>query len=103
MNTDELMKLILENPEIALAMIKNFTEKCKPVVYSICDEIHNVLKDYANNTEYFETCAKIKKQQFNAYVNAGFNEDQAIAFMINDNLKLMENIKKQSSNLSSKR
>lgn len=103
MNTDELMKLFLENPEIALAMIKNFTEKYKPVVYFICDEFHNMMKDYANNTEYFETCAKIKKQQFNAYVNAGFNEDQAIAFIINDNLKLMENIKKQSSNLSSKR
>lgn len=103
MNTDELMKLILENPEIALAMIKNFTEKYKPVVYSICDEIHNVLKDYANNTEYFETNAKIKKQMFNAYVNAGFTEDQAIAFIINDNLKLMENMKKQTSNINNKR
>ena len=103
MNTDELMKLFLENPEIALAMIKNFTEKYKPVVYFICDEIHNMMKDYANNTEYFETCAKIKEQQFNAYVNVGFTEDQAIAFIINDNLKLMENVKKQSSNLNSKR
>ena len=96
-------ELILENPEIASTMISNFTEKYKPIFYSICNELHNIMKDYANNIEYFETCAKIKKQQFNAYVNAGFTEDQAIAFIINDNLKLMENMKKQTSNINNKR
>lgn len=34
---------------------------------------------------------------YDAYVEAGFTEDQALALMINDNIKLMDNIKKVSS------
>ena len=100
MNTEKLLELMFENPEIIPTLIPELVNKYKPTIYSVCNEFHNIMKDYADNTGYFETCAKIKKQQFDAYVNAGFNEDQAIAFMINDNLKLMENIKKQSSNIS---
>lgn len=105
MGTDVLIELLMKNPETAPSLIPELVEQYKPIVYSVCNEFHNIMKDYANNTEYFETCAKIKKQQFDAYVNAGFNEDQAIAFIINDNLKLMENVKKQvsNSNKSSKR
>lgn len=97
MNID-VFELLLKNPETAPSLIPKLVEQYKPIVYSICNELLNMMKDYANNTEYFETHAKIKKQQFDAYVNAGFTEDQAIAFIINDNLKLMENVKKQSTN-----
>lgn len=96
MNTEKILEMMLENPDTIPALVPALVEKYKPAFYSVCNEVHNMLKDYANNTEYFETCAKIKKQQFDAYVNAGFTEDQAIAFIINDNLKLMESIKNQS-------
>ncbi len=41
---------------------------------------------------------------YDAYVNVGFTEDQALALMINDNIKLMDNIKKVTtkSNTSKK-
>lgn len=100
MNVEKLIEVMIESPETIPALIPSLVEQYKPTIYTICNEIHNMMKDYANNTEYFETNAKIKKQQFDAYVKAGFNEDQAIAFIINDNLKLMENVKKQSSNIS---
>ena len=101
MNTEKLIEFMSENPEIIPTLIPELVNKYKPTIYSVCNEFHNIMKDYADNTGYFKTCAKIKKQQFDAYVNAGFNEDQAIAFIINDNLKLMENMKKQTSNISS--
>lgn len=100
MNTEKLLELMFESPETIPVLIPSLVEQYKPTIYSVCNEFHKMMKDYANNTEYFETCAKIKKQQFDAYVNAGFSEDQAIAFIINDNLKLMENIKNQSSKIN---
>lgn len=100
MNTEKLLELMFESPETIPVLIPSLVEQYKPTIYSVCNEFHKMMKDYANNTEYFEACAKIKKQQFDAYVNAGFSEDQAIAFIINDNLKLMENIKNQSSKIN---
>lgn len=100
MNTEKLLELMFESPETIPVLIPSLVEQYKPTIYSVCNEFHKMMKDYADNTEYFETCAKIKKQQFDAYVNAGFSEDQAIAFIINDNLKLMESIKNQSSKIN---
>lgn len=103
MNVDKLINMMMENPETIPMLIPELTKEYKPIIYSIGEELHKILKDYANNTEFFKTHAKIKKQIFDAYIEAGFNEDQAIAFMINDNIKLMQNIKKQTSNLNNKR
>ena len=103
MNTEKLLELMLENPETIPVLIPELVNKYKPTIYTVCNEIHNMIKDYANNTGYFETCAKIKRQQFDAYVNAGFTEDQAIAFIINDNLKLMEQTKNSGSKVNTKK
>ena len=62
-----------------------------------------IMKDYSDNTEYPAIYAKIKKNTYDAYVNAGFTEDQALAIMINDNIRLMENIKKSSNKISTKK
>lgn len=47
--------------------------------------------------------AKVKKNMYDAYVEAGFTEDQAMALLLNDNIRLMENIKKASGNASKSR
>ena len=62
-----------------------------------------IAKDYSENTEYPAIVAKTRKNMFDAYVNVGFTEDQALALMINDNIRLMENIKKLARNASSKK
>ena len=59
-------------------------------------------KANANNTEICEIAATKKKNQFDAYVKAGFTEDQAIAFILSDNLQLVKNMEKLSSNSSAK-
>lgn len=103
MNAEKILEMMLENPDTIPALVPALVEKYKPALYSICNELHNMLKDYSNNTEYFETNAKIKKQIFDAYVNAGFSEEQAIVFMINDNIKLMNSIKNTTRNINSKK
>lgn len=40
---------------------------------------------------------------FDAYVNVGFTEDQALALMINDNIQLMKNIQKSVNNAVTKK
>lgn len=103
MNVEKLIELMMENPETIPMLIPELVNKYKPIIYSIGEEIHNILKDYANNTEYFKTSAKIKKQIFDAYIDAGFNEDQAMAFMINDNIRLMDNIKNQNVKINTQK
>lgn len=94
---DELLKMLLENPDATTAIISAYVEKYKPVLYFVGQELHNIYKDYANNTEYPQTVAKVKKNMFDAYVGVGFTEDQAMALMINDNIQLMNAMKKSAN------
>jgi hypothetical protein len=98
---DKIIELLMSNPELATVLIKEYISKYKPVVYEIAQEAVEIYKDYSNNTEYPTVVAKSRKNMYDAYVNVGFTEDQALALMINDNIKLMENIKKSSTSKSS--
>lgn len=100
-NTEELIKTFIENPEVGLAVVKTLVDKYKPAVYDVASMILDVYKDFSNNTEYPETVAKVKKNMYDAYLAVGFNEDQALALMINDNIQLMNNVKKLSSKSAS--
>jgi hypothetical protein len=91
---EELLAKLLENPDVLLEAAKMYVEKYKPVVYGVAQEFVNVYKDYSENKEYFAVVAKAKKNLYDAYMEAGFNEDQSLALMINDNLKLMDNVKR---------
>lgn len=91
---EELIKTFIENPEVGLAVVKTLVDKYKPTVYEVGNMIMEVYKDFANNTEYPATVAKVKKNMYDAYIEAGFSEDQALALMINDNIQLMNNIKR---------
>lgn len=102
MNTEKLLEMMLENPDTIPALVPALVEKYKPALYSICNEFVKIMKDYSES-EYFEIKAKIARKQFRAYMDVGFSEDQAIAFMINDNIKLMNNIKNTTKNINSKK
>lgn len=91
----------MKNPDAIPALVPSLVDKYKPALYAICNEFVKMMKDYSKS-EYFEVKAKVTKKQFDAYVNAGFSEDQATAFMINDNIQLMNNIKKNINSTSNK-
>lgn len=98
---EKLIEIFMESPEAGFALLKGMIEKYKPMAYEVAGIVMDVYKDFANNKEYPETVAKVKKNMYDAYLEAGFNEDQALALMINDNIQLMNNIKKLSSNSTS--
>lgn len=98
---EELLTKLLEDPAVLLEVAKTYVNKYKPVVYEAAQEFVNVYKDYSENTEYPAIVAKVKKNMYDAYLNVGFTEDQALALMINDNLKLMDNIKRIGNKSSS--
>lgn len=94
---DKIIDAFMESPETGFALLKVLIEKYKPMAYEIGNVFVDIYRDFANNTEYPAVVAKAKKNMYDAYVDAGFTEDQALALMINDNIKLMDNIKKVTS------
>lgn len=100
---ETILRLLMENPENLGEVVKSYIVKYKEPVYDVLKELMVIAKDYSENTEYPAICAKIKKNTYDAYVNAGFTEDQALALMINDNIRLMENIKKSSNKVTTKK
>lgn len=100
---EAILKLLSENPESLEIIAKTYIEKYKKPVYDVLEGIVAIAKDYSENIEYPAIVAKTRKNMFDAYVNVGFTEDQALALMINDNIRLMENIKKSAGNASSKK
>ena len=83
-----------DRPEELESIIIDFAKAFKPVIYSAGKEILNILKDFSNQTEYFDTIAKIKKKYFDAYIGAGFTEEQAFSLMINDTTRMKEELSK---------
>ena len=92
---EKLLEVFMESPEAGFALLKSMIETYKPMAYEIAGIFMDVYKDFANNTKYPATIAKVKKNMYDAYIATGFNEEQALALMIHDNIQLMNNIKKQ--------
>lgn len=99
---EEILSLLMKNPELIMPTVKEYINKYKPIIYDLAQEVVEVCRDYSNNTDYPAIIAKSKKNLYDAYVNVGFTEDQALALMINDNIQLMKNIKQISSSSSKK-
>lgn len=98
---NELIKLLLESEDL-VPTIKEYINKYKPMAYSLLQEFVEIARDYSNNIEYPAIVAKTKKNLYDAYINVGFTEDQALALMINDNIQLMKNIKNASTTANKK-
>jgi len=99
---DELLAMLGqlgENQEVFKVLIKTQVEKYKPLVYAVGEELLGIYKDYADNKEIFVTIAKVKKNQFDAYVEIGFTPEQAMAFLLNDMTNMKNNVNKVVSNL----
>ena len=100
---ETILRLLMEDPESVVEVAKSYITKYKKPTYDILNELMMIEKDYSENTEYPAICAKIKKNMYDAYMNVGFTEDQALALMINDNIRLMENIKSAGNKVSAKK
>lgn len=96
----ELIVKAMADPDGAVEEIGSYIEKYKPIAYKVLNYFVDIYADYSNNKEWFGLRAKVERNMFDAYVDVGFTEDQAMALLLNDNLQLMENIKKASNSAS---
>ena len=99
---EKLFELFMSEPDMAVPMVKACIEKYKPAIYALLQDLLEIYKDYANNTEYTAIAAKAKKNMYDALVGVGFSEEQAMALMINDNIKLMNNFKANTAKATAK-
>lgn len=102
-NMEKLIEAFMESPEVGFVLLKTMIEKYKPMAYEVANIIEDIYRDYSNNTEHPALVARVKKNMYDAYVDAGFTEDQALALMINDNIQLMERIQRQASRANTKK
>lgn len=102
MDFDKILEMAMENPEMIGELISPMIEQYKKPVYDVCKEFVKIMQDYSNAEEWFEVLAKIKKQQFDAYVKVGFTEEQAIAFLLEDNRDLTKQISQVAKNIKVK-
>lgn len=75
-NSDSLTSL--------LPLVSEIIESYKPFVYGLLQEVVKIYADYANNTEVPALNAKVSKNKYDAYVAAGFTEDQAFSLLMKD-------------------
>ena len=78
---DKLMQGVLGNPEIVQTIVQNITEQYKPVIYTILNEILVAYEELSENERVAKVAAKLKRNYFNAYIEAGFTEEQAMEFL----------------------
>lgn len=83
-------------------IIKGYIKKYKPTVYMAFDELVKVMKDFVNYEDYYKVVAENKRNMYDAYVEIGFSEDQAMALILNDNLQLMKSVQKIKATANSK-
>jgi len=100
---NKLIEMVMSNPKLAKPMVSELVDKYKPLLYGIAEELFNMYKDYANNTEYFSTTATAKKNQYDAYINVGFSPEQSISLVLNDAKKLEDKLNKLGSGVKSKK
>lgn len=102
MDIDKLLELLTASPEIANGIITGAVEKYKPILYMVLRECFNVYKDLVNNDEYFAVSAKYDRKKFDALLNEGFTEDQALSIMLYEAKQLKESARKSSGSSSVK-
>ena len=98
---DKILEILKSNPELIVPMTKELINKYKPIAYELLHEVLDVYKDYVNNEELWSLEAKSKRNYFNALVDVGFSEDQALTLMIHDDIKFMNNLNQISSRAAS--
>lgn len=87
---ETIIKLMFSNPEMIAEIIKENSDKYKPILYSVCAEILSVMRDYASNKEVAEIDAMRKSNLFKAYIDAGFSREESMMLLVHD-IGLMRN------------
>ena len=78
--------------EEVLGYIKEYT----PIAIDVAKELFEIYKKYVDNEELHIYRAKSLMNDYQAYINAGFTEDQAFTLLLNDKTQRNDSLKKMS-------
>lgn len=85
--------------EEVLGYIKEYT----PIAIDVAKELFEIYKKYVDNEELHIYRAKSLMNDYNAYINAGFTEDQAFTLLLNDKTQRNDSLKKISYNTANRK
>ena len=86
------------DPSKCTESIHELVEMYKPMLYGICADIFGIMKDLNRNDEWFAENAMYDKKLYDAYVNAGFTDEQSYELLVRDKIVRAENMKKSMTN-----
>ena len=79
---DKVIKLMLENPEMIESMIVESVEKYKPLIKCVVNEGIKLYREYVNMEELYGLRAASRFKMYQAYLEAGFTEEQAMSMLL---------------------
>ena len=106
MDIETLISQIIEDPEAACFFLKTMVEKYKPLLKSAVACALDVGVDLQNQyavSEYVKAAAKSRKAKYDAYVAAGFTEEQAMSLLLTDIRSVATAVKTLQKNLEDHR
>lgn len=89
---DDMMKILLENPEFCKQMIDEMASKLKPVLAALGNQGLNILEDAVNCERFYEIVARDKHNAYDAYREVGFTSDQAMALILSESKQLKDSL-----------
>ena len=95
---NNLLVQAMVDPSKCTESIHELVEMYKPMLYGICADIFGIMKDLNRNDEWFAENAMHDKKLYDAYINAGFTDEQSYGLLIRDKIVRAENMKKSMTN-----
>ena len=84
---DELLNL-LGQPEVVAALIDRY----KPAVSSLATQLLDIWGEIVADDRHYSLTAEGRWKQYQAYLAAGFDKDQAMELMLNQNAEFVKRI-----------
>ena len=95
---DELLSL-LEQPEVIGGLI----DKYKPAAGSLAKQALDIWAEIVADDRHYNLTAESRWKQYQAYLAAGFDEEQAMELLLNNNAEFVKRVNSFSKAAGSKR
>lgn len=90
---EEILEFLSDNPGTISGMVSDFINKYKKIGASVANDLLDVWEDVVSDDRHYNLEATGKWKQYQAYVEAGFDESQAFALLLNNNAEVVKQVK----------
>ena len=97
---EDLIKSLLTNPEEIPEIINEMGGELKPIIAAVFAGLASIVEEYSKNKDLPKYLAEVKKNKYDAYLEAGFTADQAMAFLLSSELQTQQYIKNNLTSVS---